>query len=49
MVRRNTEVTQMTDIIGAAATGKREPLIRAGTNHGRHANNKQQLTATAVL
>ncbi|XP_022160958.1 FMRFamide receptor-like isoform X2 [Myzus persicae] len=59
MVRRNTEVTQMTDIIGAAAAGKREPLIRAGTNHGRHAaaaNNKQQqqqqqqqLTATAVL
>lgn len=53
MVRRNTEVTQMTDIIGPAAVGpagKREPLIRAGTNHGRHAaNNKQQLTAAAVL
>lgn len=56
IVRRNTEVTQMTDITGvpsAAVAGKRELLVRSGTNHGRHANNnsssKQQLTATAVL
>lgn len=42
MIRRNTEVTQMTDIGGAViAGGKREPLMRANK-----ANNKLQTPTT---
>lgn len=39
MIRRNTEVTQMTDIGTLVAGGKREPLMRANK-----ANNKLQTT-----